>query len=744
MPIAPLIQAVLLSLLLCADLAPVSAQAPAGAGAPERHPVTASLLVDRTSVTPGGTVRLGILLRMEEAWHTYWAFGGDAGLPTQVEWRLPAGLQAGPLQWPAPHKYEEAGGLTVYGYADEVLLITEVSVPDTLTPGRRLEVSAAVSWLVCRQICIPGDTVVVAPLEVAAEPGEPAHAGLFASHLARVPSPHSDADPIAWRFDTRTSGDGLDIDLVLRPRGDGFAVTEEFPDFFPLADETFHVEAGSREVEEGGRAILRFAVVPYGSVPPTVLSGVLAYRPAGGGDLEYRAVQAELAPAPAPVPAIDLLGTDFAGAVGPAGGRPLASYLLMALAGGLILNLMPCVLPVISLKVLSFVSQAGEEAGRIRQLGLAFSAGIVATFVGLALAAVAVKAGGEQIGWGFQFQSPGFVIFLAAFVFLLALSLFGVVTVRLPGTGSSFGGLADRESLGSSFFNGVVATILATPCTAPFLGAALGFAFTQTAPVTVGVFAATGVGMALPYLLLAVRPGWTRWLPRPGVWMERFKQVMGFPLMATVLWLLWVLGKQLGMEAVVWTGAFLLALSLSAWLVGQWLDLRSSRRRRAVGWLLAVTIAATSYGYFVQPLLRAEAQLARAANPGAGGTEGDGLQWEPFSIRRTEELLASGRPVFIDFTAEWCWTCKVNERTVLADEEVRRRLAELDVALIKADWTNRNPEITSLLQAFGRSGVPLYVVFPPGRPEAPIVLPEVITPGMVIEALERAVSPGDS
>jgi thiol:disulfide interchange protein DsbD len=297
------------------------------------------------------------------------------------------------------------------------------------------------------------------------------------------------------------------------------------------------------------------------------------------------------------------------------------------------------------------------------------------------------------------------------------------------------GRAAERESLTASFLNGVLATVLATPCTAPFLGSALGFAFTQSAGLVFVIFAATGLGMALPYAILAARPGWTRFLPKPGAWMERFKQLMGFLLMGTVLWLLWVLGKQLGMEAVIWTLAFLLCLSLSCWIIGQWLDLRSSRRRRVTAWIIAVAITAAGYNIFVHPLLASAENLAQL-EPVA---QADGERWQPFSVELVEELIASDHHVFVDFTAEWCWTCKVNELTVLAGDDVRERFAELDVQLIRADWTNRNAEIAQLLRAFGRSGVPLYVIFPSGRPDHPLVLPELITSGIVLGKLEEAV-----
>ena len=396
---------------------------------------------------------------------------------------------------------------------------------------------------------------------------------------------------------------------------------------------------------------------------------------------------------------------------------------------------MPCVLPVISLKVLGLVAQAGEERRRTRHLGLAFAAGIVATFLVLAALVVLLKRGGEQIGWGFQFQYPGFVAAMAALVFVLGLSLFGVFSVRLPGTGAGLQAAAGRQGLAGSFLNGVLATILATPCSAPFLGTALGFAFSQPGAFVWAIFAAIGAGMALPYLVLALEPSWMRFLPRPGAWMEIFKQLMGFLLMATVLWLLWVLGHQVGLEGVVWTGAFLLCAALACWILGQWVDLGSSTVRRWVARVAAAAIVAAAYAIFLRPALEQERAPSDPVGEGA-------LAWQPFSSAGLEELLDAGRHVFIDFTAEWCWTCKVNERAVLADPRVRARFAELDVALVKADWTHRDAEITRWLQSFGRSAVPLYVIFPGGGSGEPVVLPEILTTGLVLKKLEETAAAG--
>ena len=677
-------------------------------------PVRARLLADVTSVEAGRGFTLGVLLEQEPGWHTYWANEGDAGLPTEVDWQVPPGFEVEPLLWPGPHRYQE-DDLTVFGYAGEVLLLAPVRTPAVLPDTMRF--TAEVRWLVCREICIPGEAALSLRLE--AGRAKPAHAALFDRYRSMVPTPLSATDPVSWESRVAPDGAGaLRVAVEVTADHEG----REPPDFFPLRPLGAILDTGPR-LEHGPKKTsseLRIEAED-GQPLPGELTGVIAFSD-GGGDRRFRTIGFGLRGR-----AVDLLAEDFTAGAGEA--RSLWGYLLMAVVGGMILNLMPGVLPVISLKALSLVSQGGEEPRRVRQLGLAFSAGVVLTFVVLAALVTGLKAGGEQIGWGFQFQSPGFVLFLTGLVFILGLSLFGVVTIRLPGRVGSLGGPAQGEGLVHSFLNGVLATILATPCTAPFLGTALGFAFSQPAPAVFAIFVAIGAGLSLPYLVLAWRPRWIRFLPRPGAWMERFKQGMGFLLMATVLWLLWVVGKQLGMEAVIWTCAFLLCLALGAWIVGSWIDLRTSRTPRRAAWTVSLLIALAGYGLFLHPIV---------ATPGgsAPALEADG--WEAFDVQRVEALLEENRLLFIDFTAEWCWTCKINERVVLSDPDVRERFEELNVALIKADWTNRTPEITRMLRAFGRSGVPLYVIFPEGRPLEPIVLPEVITKGLVLEGLERA------
>jgi thiol:disulfide interchange protein DsbD len=679
------------------------------------HPVQARLLVDPAAARPGAALPVGVALRLEPGWHVYWRYSGDAGTPTRVVWDLPAGFAAEPIQWPVPHRYREAGDLTSYGYADSVVLLAPVRLPSNRPDARPVRLLAHVSWLTCKDMCIPGDTTLV--LDLPLRRAAPDAGARLAAAAARVPAGLPAG--LQLRYGRLDRGGRVSVDLELS----GGPIT--WLDFYPCLDSGLGFSLAP--VPDTSPPRLRLSLQPDGGAPVDSLSGVLLYRTAPDGPTQAAAVVLRLREL-SPLPGQADVAPATAASVG---GPPLAlgSYLLLALLGGAILNLMPCVLPVISLKILSFMAQAGEAPGRVRQLGLVFAAGVVTAFVALALGVILVKQGGQQVGWGFQFQYPGFVAAMASLVFALSLSLFGVFTVNVAGAGG-LSSLAGREGVAGSFFSGVLATVLATPCTAPFLGTALGFAFAQPAGVVLLVLTTVGVGMALPYALLAWRPGWVRFLPRPGVWMEHFKQLMGFVLMATVLWLLFVLGRQVGADGVVWTLAFLLCVALSCWLVGQWVDLRSSRRRRATAWVLAVVVLLAGYQWCLTPALAGRAE-------GQPSAMDDG--WEPFTQARLDQLLTEGqRPILIDFTAEWCWTCKVYERTVLASPPVRQALAARQFVLLKADWTNRNDEIGAILRSFGRSGVPLYVIYSAGGERPPQVLPEVLTEGILLAAVANA------
>ena len=406
----------------------------------------------------------------------------------------------------------------------------------------------------------------------------------------------------------------------------------------------------------------------------------------------------------------------------------ILKFLFFAFIGGLILNVMPCVLPVISLKVLSFVKMAHQSRRGMATLGLAFTAGVIASFLFLATLVVVFKQLGEEIGWGFQFQHPEFVIVLTAIIFVLGLSLAGVfeLTLSVPQKGNA---LTRKEGIGGAFFHGVLATILATPCTAPFVGVTIGFAFSTSSSNVFLIFLAMGLGLAFPFLMLALNPAWTRFVPKPGAWMNRFKQAMAFLLFATVVWLLWVLGRQSGMEGVIWTLAFLLCLAVMAWV---WGEVQFLERRKKIFWGLGLLLLLlATQKIFIQPLLYlkrpGEAELISQEK----------IQWVKYDPQQFQQLLKEQKPIFLDFTADWCLTCKINEKRVLSRPDVAQRFRELNIVPIKLDWTFRDPEVSELLKSFGRFGVPLYVYYPQGEKLKPILLPEVLTKKSLFEALKQ-------
>ncbi len=400
---------------------------------------------------------------------------------------------------------------------------------------------------------------------------------------------------------------------------------------------------------------------------------------------------------------------------------------------------MPCVLPVIAIKVMSFLEQASEKPARVKLLGLVFSLGIISSFMVLALLVALVKSAGQSVGWGFLFQYPLFVLSMAAVVLLFSLSLFGLFYVNLSLGQDGLNKLSSGEGLVGTFFKGVLATVLSTPCTAPFLGTALGFAFAQSDLVVAGIFFVAGLGMASPYLLLTLNPEWLRFLPKPGAWMDKFKQSLGFVLLATVVWLDYVLASQVGPLAIMWINYWLVGLAFCAWIVAGFTDLTSDTARKARVYTTAAAVfALISYAciFSQAEVMLALSGAAQAKAEPVKSAAGD-INWQPFSFALLDRELAAGKTVFLDFTANWCLTCKVNESTVINTEAVRNKLKSLNATTIKADWTSQDPDITKLLKKFGRSGVPLYVVFPAGKADQPIILPEVITVDLVLEKLNQ-------
>jgi thiol:disulfide interchange protein DsbD len=701
-----------------------------------------------TSIQPGSEFTLGVLMVMDEGWHTYWKNPGEAGLPTTIRWTLPKGLSAGEMQWPLPHKYIEGGEVLTYGYAGENMLLIQMRTDAALPVGSTVRIKADLDWLECEHVCIPGSGSISISLPVQEGQPQKSHQELFDRYSSAVPKELEASKKLS--LSSRTSERNVILSVT--------SMTQLVPDEYGPAD--FYPE--SLEGIEFGRTKISSIIdgasiaLPLSAYEPVqgerTLRGVLVYHPKEDvrtGSYVEIPLSAEFCSSlfqeEEKKGTGSILDREFTSIIDAQQSQPLYLYFIFAFIGGILLNIMPCVLPVIALKVFGLVSLGGDQPGRVRKLGWVFSLGILVSFLSLALIVILLQAAGEQVGWGFQFQEPAFVIAMCTIVFAFGLSLFGVYEIQLPG--SAVTGMSELltkqstsgKSLSSSFAEGVFATILATPCTAPFLGTALGFAFSQPAPIILLLFASVALGMALPYLVLTSRPAWTKFLPKPGVWMVKAKQLMGFLMMATLLWLLYVLGKQLGMEAVVWTGAFLLVVGLACWLIGSFATLSSSRKQHAFTWLGVALLLFVGYQTFLTTVFDAQTVLASTTDGTQPEIEGS-IHWYPFSLQSLDEQLRSNKPVFVDFTAEWCLTCKVNEKAVIGDDDVINKFKSLDVIAVRADWTNRNPDITQLLAKFGRSGVPLYVIFPAGKPGEPIVLPEVITTGIVLDALDRATS----
>lgn len=675
--------------------------------------VQSRLVADTTAIVPGKPFRVGLVLEMAEGWHTYWEYGGDAGAPTRIEWELPEGFAVGLIEWPVPQAILEPGDILVYAYKGEVMLIQTLRAPDDLPPGT-IELKAKASWLACAEICIPGGAELSLELPVATT-AEPTNTALFEKWESRVPTTGEPPFAVEWMRD----GDRISGKIAATPG------VEEVQ-FFPLPSEGQIV--GHPKI--GGSASKGFTI-EIDVTGDGSLAGVLGARTVEG----ERAWRVDAGPSASSTPDAAAAGDvrDSVGGGQEPSGAGLAGMLLFGFLGGIILNLMPCVLPVISLKIFGFVRQAGQSRQVIFRHGLAFTAGVFAWFLGLAAIIAGIKAGGGEATWAFQFQNPWFILTMATIVFVFALNLFGVFEITLPGRATTrMAEAGGHEGLGGSFFQGVFATLLATPCTGPFLGSALGYAFSQTAGVVFAMFASIAAGMALPYLLLSAQPDWIRFLPKPGTWMERLKQFMGFPLLAALVWLLSVLGGQLGIDGIIASAAFLVCVGLACWLYGLATQPGATGRSRIVSLVTAAVVVIGGGWFFIGGIFAASPEPAETGR--IAQTRG-GIPWEPYSKARVDELLAEGKPVFIDFTADWCLTCKYNERVAIDKPAVRERIRELGIVPIKADWTNTNPEITEALRAFGRVGVPFYVYYPAGDAKNPVTFPELLTESIVLEKL---------
>lgn len=668
------------------------------AGAIRVGPVEAELIARERSVRPGQPFLVAVRLRMDEGWHTYWKNPGDAGLPTTVTWELPAGFSAGPIRWPVPRLFREQD-FSTYGYEEEALLVVEMTPPADLETGTMFTLRARVSWLACRVECLPGWAAL--SLNMPATEGEPVtgRAAVFDAALASMPM----EDP-AVAFTASLAGGALVLRAVVPGMPPGSTAV-----FYPGLPGLIENSAVQRAAADARGLTLHLERSRINAVPPVRLQGVLV---AGTGG-EARAFEVD---APVSTP-----------------GAGLLVAIVLAFLGGLLLNLMPCVLPVLSLKVLSLVRHAPSGRRGAVAHGLSFSAGVLVSFWLIAGLLIALRAGGQLLGWGFQFQSPGLVAAVGLLFFLVGLNLFGVFEIG-AGAAAVGAGLGQRKGWAGSFFSGFLATAVATPCTAPFMGSALGYALSQPPAVSFAVFTALGIGMALPYLVLSAAPGLVKRVPRPGRWMDSLKQAMGFPMMAAVVWMASVLLSLSGTASLFALLAALVAAGIGAWVWGRWGSLDKSRRSRIAAGIISISLVAAGAGLAIGSAAQGRAASGRtdptSGRPGVG-TEG----WEPWSQERLAELRAGGRPVFIDFSAEWCLTCKVNEAVVLQRKGVLERFRQKNVVLLRADWTDRSDSIARAIAGYGRAGVPLYVLYVPGAAE-PVLLPELLTPSVVLAALD--------
>ena len=680
--------------------------------------VKAELLADTNAIVPGKPFTVGLLLRMAPGWHTYWKFSGDAGLPTELKWKLPPGWKIGDIQWPIPLKTIDPGDIETYGYENEVLLMQEITPPLKLDTSS-VQLAAEANWLVCEKICIPGGATLQLNLAVAPT-SRPANTDVFARYRRLIPQ--------NWPGPNVATANWSRVGSELRLRIIGDTLTKSpTVDFFPLPDQDTIIGHPAVQSRNNNEIVFR---IPLESGPKDLSSfaGLVVFTGQPNGE-DRAAWQV----ASAPTGAQTGLPASLSARPAPAPARGIFMFLFFGFLGGLILNLMPCVLPVISLKIFGFVQQAGQSRQKIFRSGIAFTIGIFAWFIALAVLLIALKGAGRNVTWGgFQFTNAYFVLTLSVIVLVFALNLFGVFEISLPQfvTGSLLTTSERKDYLGS-FFQGVFATVLATPCTAPFLGTALGFAFTQSAAIILAMFVAIAAGMSAPYLLLSAQPAWLRLVPTPGPWMLHVKQFMGFLLLATLLFLLYVLGAQRGLEGAIWASCFLLVISVACWMKGAFVSPTAPAVKRIVVFVLMLLLMIGSGIYFIGDKFHS-ATIAPADSQIRGG-------WQPFTPERLQSELEQGRTVFVDFTAAWCLTCKFNEANVLEAQDVKDAFQRHAIVKLKADWTNGDPAITKLLQQFGRPGVPLYVLYP-AKNEEPIVFPEVLTKSMLLDKLETVAS----
>jgi len=698
------------------------------ADAPHVH---VQLLVLPRTLNRGEAADAGLYFKIDPGWHVYWKNAGDAGEPPLIHWTLPEAISAGALEFPAPKRLP-LGPLMDFGYENEVLFPLKLNVAQTAKSGPAL-IDAKASWLVCQATCIPGKAELQVTRDVSAHAVKPASlasdVAIFNRFVARLPK----QVPSRFKAVFAPSNNGFRLDVQTGQR-------ESSAQFFPADQNILDNPAPQRLTATANGFVLDLKKDANLTANPARLNGVLELS--GGRAFEVSATPGNVAageiasveslPSSSSISAAASAPSNAAASTGappvhpsPAPKSSLAELVRisgLAFLGGLLLNLMPCVFPVLFLKGLALVNSGNEERHRLRTHGLVYTTGILVSFWVLVGVLLALRAAGSVLGWGFQFQSPVFLALMAGLLFFLGLSLAGQFEIGLTLT-SAGGSLAAKQGYTGSFFTGVLAVVVATPCTAPFMGAAIGYALAQPAAVTFAVFTALALGLAAPYVALTLQPAWTRLLPRPGAWMEVLRQAISVPIFITVIWLAWVVAQAYGaLMLAALLGSFLL-LAIAGWFLGRW---PAKRWSTVVAVLIVLGVIGVS---FFAPGKLIVASEATASQQVRGG-------WQPWSAEAVSRYQAQGRPVFVDFTASWCLSCQVNERVALNQPEVKQAFADANVALLRADWTQHDDAISQTLAGLGRNGVPVYALYVPGE-ESPRLLPEVLTPGIVTDALGK-------
>ncbi|MFN0118165.1 MAG: protein-disulfide reductase DsbD family protein [Elusimicrobiota bacterium] len=667
---------------------------------------TVTLISESEHIQPGQPFYVGLLLKMDPHWHIYWKNPGDSGAPTKVTWNLPRGITAGELEWPAPKKIVLADIVT-YGYEEEVLLLVKMTPATNISNSMRLE--AKVSWLECKEECIPGSGKTEMTLPVKNAPSMSVEKNIEKFNQARFKMPLNQS---SWNV---TVSENKNV-FIFTGKTNEQEISETGPIvFFPHDSDLISYSSEQKFSKQKDGFRLEAQKSESLKQIPEKIEGVLSSEQGWRGKNSEKALLINI-----PISILDSNETKPSREM-----STLLSALLFGLIGGLLLNLMPCVLPVLSIKLLGLVKQTQGDKKEIWTHSLLFTLGVLISLWSLVGLLLILKSGGAQLGWGFQLQSPTFVFVLIGLFFLMALNFFGIFEI-----GSSLTQVGDltRKTNGhfGAFLTGVLATVVATPCTAPFMGTALGFALSQPAIITFLIFTALGIGLSAPYILIAAQPSFLKYLPKPGAWMETFKNIMGFLLFATVTWLFWVLSLQTTSEALAWVFLGLFLLSLSTWIYGKYTLPHKSPTTRWIAIILALGLGAL--GFFTG--------FHKIQDKPSSSTEKTLNDWEPYSEERVEALRKEGRKVFVDFTAGWCLTCQVNEKTVLSKTKVQEVFKSENVALLKADWTLRDEKITQALAKFGRSGVPLYVYYSPTSSEG-TVLSAVLTSDLVLETIKN-------